>query len=146
VIWLLIALGYIAGGFATSLWIARDEYKELVSSRTAGLKQRSDEWYRAEGERTWLDPWTDEEETKRREKCKSMAVSTGLKWGAFWPAAVVMFLVANTVDVLRKLVGGIAVSPLERERAKEIEYKKAQKIVEEYEKEEKRKWESNFKA
>jgi hypothetical protein len=146
VIWLLIALGYIAGGFATSIWIARDQYRVLIADPTSGLSEYSDDWYAAQGRRYGKDAWTDDKETARRQRCSKLAAKSGLLWGPFWPVALALFIAGNGWDWLIKTIGRIAASPLEKKRLKEIEYKKAQKIVEEYEKEEKRKWESNFKA
>lgn len=138
-IWMFIALGYIACGFVASVLIARDEYKELVANPLAGLREYTNAYYRAR-DRKYGDEWTDEDETKRREKLRGMASKVGLFWGLFWPAALVMFLCSNGYDMLRNAVGRLAASPLERERNKELEYKKAQKIVDEYNAQQEKQW------
>lgn len=140
-IWVLIALGYIACGFVAAVLIARADYKEWVANPLAGFESYSREFYRARDHRS-----TEEDDTRRREKLRSQAVKSGLLWGLVWPAALATAIAMSGWTLLTETIGGIAVSPLERERQKELEYKKAQKIVDEYNAEQDKKWEEEFKA
>lgn len=134
-IWMLIALGYIACGLVAAVLIARADYKEWVADPMAGFERYSTEFYRARDDRT-----TDEDETRRRETLRRQAVKSGLIWAPAWPAALAVCLAASGWALLTAAVGHIAVTPLERERNKELEYKKAQKIVDEYNAQQEKQW------
>lgn len=143
-IWILLAMGYIACGLASSVLFTHLEYRQELPGVLEGLDY---------GYGLYQKPYeSDEDYEERKEKkaeqlrtkTREAAAKTGVKYGAVWPIILLMTALMGTYYGIRSFVVWAGTSSIDKKHNKELAYKKAKRITDAYEKEQEKKWEESF--